>query len=215
MIKKIKNDKTLLILSIIIVVVAILLVSRIAYAFLTMRVNDVISKVHLNSDLVDELKFKIGNPLSLDITTNSLKEGEPAVMVSSTNQVTLKANESDNQASYTYYVYIDIPENTFEYTKNTDTPELLLKVTGPDGEVTSLSGLEYKTQNEISGFDITTHQGLIEVAANFPITSNSSMTNTIQEWTFNLYYLNLDHDQSANYGNHIKTRIGLTKNQAK
>ena len=208
-IKKIKSNKFLYILSVLIVGVFLALIFRITYAFLAPIINEAQSNIAIKGDTVDEFKLKVGNPLKLDATPTTLKENGTNYVTSTTATASLKANSTKNTATYNYYLYFQIENNTFTYTDGS-TPEIILTVSNPNGEeITSIDGLTYGTFNGVSGFDITTQSGLFNIANNYQITSNSSTTATIHEWTITLTYLNQAYDQSGNFGKSMEVGVLL------
>ena len=210
-IKKIKSNKFLYILSVLIVGVFFILIARVTYAFLAPIINNAQTNIVIKSDTVDEFKLKVGNPLKLDATPTTLKENGTNYTTSTTATASLKANSTKNTATYNYYLYFQIENNTFTYTSGT-TPEIILTITNPNGEeVTSIEGLTYGTFNGVSGFDVTTQSGLFNIANNYSITSNSSTTATIHEWTVTLTYLNQAYDQSGNFGKSMGVNVYLQK----
>ena len=103
----------------------------------------------------------------------------------------------------------------------------------------SFEGLNYVTVDEISGFDITESEGLITILSNKEIETTSKeklykawlstlfATNVAVavvlslwfplsfpkfSWFATMTYLNLDVDQSANYGKKLNTNIVISKN---
>ena len=214
-IKKIKSNKFLYILSVLIVGVFFILIARVTYAFLAPIINSAQTNIVIKGDTVDEFKLKVGNPLKLDATPTTLKENGTNYTTSTTATASLKANSTKNTATYNYYLYFQIENNTFTYTSGT-TPEIILTITNPNGEeVTSISGLTYGTFNGVSGFDVTTQNGLFSIANNYQITSNSSTTATIHEWTITLTYLNQAFDQSGNFGKSMEVGVLLQKEKMK
>ena len=210
-IKKIKSNKFLYILSVLIVGVFFILIARVTYAFLAPIINNAQTNIVIKGDTVDEFKLKVGNPLKLDATPTTLKENGTNYTTSTTATASLKANSTKNTATYNYYLYFQIENNTFTYTSGT-TPEIILTITNPNGEeVTSIEGLTYGTFNGVSGFDVTTQSGLFNIANNYIITSNSSTTATIHEWTVTLTYLNQAYDQSGNFGKSMGVNVYLQK----
>lgn len=210
-IKKIKSNKFLYILSVLIVGVFFILIARVTYAFLAPIINNAQTNIVIKGDTVDEFKLKVGNPLKLDATPTTLKENGTNYTTSTTATASLKANSTKNTATYNYYLYFQIENNTFTYTSET-TPEIILTITNPNGEeVTSIEGLTYGTFNGVSGFDVTTQNGLFNIANNYSITSNSSTTATIHEWTITLTYLNQAYDQSGNFGKSMEVGVLLQK----
>ena len=214
-INKIKNNKVLSILSVLIIGLFFILVTRITYAYLAPVINDAQTNVVGSTDTVDDFKFELGNPLKINATPTTLKENGTNYTTSTTAKALLKANSTKNTATFNYYVYFQIKSNTFIYSDGS-TPEIILTVTSPNGdEITSIDGLTYGTFNGVSGFDITTKKGLFNIANNHEITSNSSTTYTTQSWTIKITYLNLSIDQSANFGNSMGVNVYITKNEKK
>ena len=63
LINRIKNNKLLYFLGVLIIGLLIILIVRITYAYLGASINEAKGNITLNSDDVDELKFDIGDPL--------------------------------------------------------------------------------------------------------------------------------------------------------
>ena len=214
-INKIKNNKILSILSVLIIGLFFILVTRITYAYLAPVINDAQTNVVGSTDTVDDFKFELGKPLKINATPTTLKENGTNYTTSTTAKALLKANSTKNTATFNYYVYFQIASNTFTYSDGS-TPEIILTVTSPNGdEITSIDGLTYGTFNGVSGFDITTKKGLFNIANNHEITSNSSTTYTTQSWAIKITYLNLSIDQSTNFGNSMGVNVYITKNEKK
>ena len=212
-IKKIKSNKLLSILSVLIIGVFFILIARVTYAYLAPVFNSAKTDVMGSSDTVDDFKFELGNPLKIDATPTTLKENGTNYVTSTTAKALLKANSTKKTATYNYYVYLQIASNTFTYSDGS-TPEIILTVTNPNGdEITSIDGLTYGTFNGVSGFDVTTKEGTFNIANNHEITSNSSTTYTTQSWNITLTYLNLSIAQSANFGNSMGVNVYITKNE--
>ena len=212
-IKKIKSNQVLYVLSILIIGILLLLIARITYAYLAPRIQSALGNVTTISDTVDDFKLELGQPLSLNATSTTLPESGSNLVVTSTEIAKLKANSTKKTANYNYYLYLQITNNTFKYSDGT-TPEIILTITDPNGnEITSLDNLTYGTYNGVSGFDVTTAKGLFAIANNYEITSNSSTTYTEHDWNITLTYLNLNIDQSGNYGNSFETKLYLQKEE--
>ena len=214
-IKRIKDNQALYVLSILIIGILLLLIVRITYAYLAPRIQSALGNVTTISDTVDDFKLELGRPLSLNATSTTLPESGSNLVVTSTEIAKLKANSTKKTANYNYYLYLQITNNTFKYSDGT-TPEIILTITDPNGnEITSLDNLTYGTYNGVSGFDVTTKTGLFAIANNYEITSNSSTTYTEHDWNITLTYLNLNIDQSGNYGNSFETKLYLQKEEMK
>ena len=101
-----------------------------------------------------------------------------------------------NTVNATYNAYLDLTTNTFIYTSEEKTPEVLINIYDPEGnEITTIENLEYVTVGDVSGFDITTKNGFFLVSSDYAISTTST---TVQTWQIKLTYLNLDTDQSLN-----------------
>ena len=210
---KIKKNKLLYFLGVLIIGVFIVLIVRVTYAFLGANINEARENVVVDSDTTDNLQFSIGDPLVINATPTTLPENGANLVDESVATATLLANSTNDTAEYSYYVYFTISNNTFTYTDGS-TPEIILTVTGPDGNpVTNIEGLTYGTFNGVAGFDVTTQNGKFTVASNYAITASSSTDATKHDWTFTLTYLNLSFDQSGNYGNSMTTEISMTKEE--
>ena len=212
---KIKKNKLLYFLGVLIIGVFIILIVRVTYAFLGANINEARENVVVDSDTTDNLQFSIGDPLVINATPTTLPENGANLVDESVATATLLANSTNDTAEYSYYVYFTISNNTFTYTDGS-TPEIILTVTDPEGNpVTNIDGLTYGTFNGVSGFDVTTQNGKFTVASNYAITASSSTDATKHDWTFTLTYLNLSFDQSGNYGNSMTTEISMTKEEMK
>ena len=211
-INRIKNDKVLFFLSILIIGVFLVLVIRVTYSYLAAYINEARESATLSSDTVDEFKFIEGDKLDLNVTPTTLPEGGGNYSQSTTYKASLLANSTNNSAEESYYVYFNITENTLQYIEE-GSPEVILSVFQGETEITNIDGLTYGTYNGVAGFDITTITGLYTIASDYAITSNSSENATIQDWTFTLTYLNQSYDQSANYGNKMNVEFIMTKEE--
>ena len=122
----------------------------------------------------------------------------------------LTANNKTNTATEHYYMYLNISENTFTYTQNESTPELLLTIKDTSGnEITSITSLTYKTVTDgkgasISGFDITTKSGVITLFDNREITTTSSKT---EEWNITVTFVNYNANQTGNAGKSFNAKL--------
>ena len=128
--------------------------------------------IKINANTVDTFNFAIGNPLSINLNQENFASGKGNQTGSTYAKAILTANNKTNSATNKYYLYLNISDNTFVYSQNKDTPEILLTIKdGNNTELTSVIGLTYKTVtdgkgNTISGFDITNKNGLITILNN-------------------------------------------------
>lgn len=164
----------------------------------------------VTSDTVDLLKFEISKDITLNPTQFNVVEGGSDLSDSAVGSAILRANSTNDNATYNYYVYFQINSNNYIYTTDYEKPEIILTITGPTGSpITSVDGLTYV--ESLGGFDITTKSGLFKIAELYEIVSNSSTQDTIQDWTFTVTFINLDTNQAENGGKTLEAEIILSK----
>ena len=196
---EIKNEKKVLVLSFLGVITLIAVVVGATYAYFQAQGGGT-GNININAQTAttDNLSFQVGSAISLTANQEDFYQGAENKSGETFARATLTANNATNNATRNYYVYLNIESNDFEYTTVDKQAEILLKVTDPDGaEVTTLGSLERKTSGGVTGFDITTSQGLITIADNYEIVSTGTET---QEWQVEVIFANLDSDQNANTG---------------
>ena len=210
-----KSKKQALILSIVAVVTLIALVVGATFAYFKAQGGTGSStEVKVTTYTTDMLTFTTGNAISLYADQSSFGQEKGSLSGETFAKATLVANNKTNEATDNYYVYFNIENNTFKYTLGNDKPELILTVTGPDGsEVTSLPGLTYKTVQDrenksISGFDVTTTNGLITIANKKTITATP---NAEEQYTLKLTFVNYEGDQTANATSSLSAKVMIQK----
>ena len=170
--------------------------------------------VKINANTVDTLSFETGSAISLALDQTSFAQGTGNKTGSTFAKAMLTANNKTNSATEHYYLYLNISSNTFTYTQNESTPEILLTIKdGSNNEITSISGLTHKTVSDasgasITGFDITNKSGLITLFDNREITTTSNKT---EEWNVTVTFVNYDADQSANAGKSFSAILMVQK----
>ena len=209
------NKKQALILSIVAVVTLIALVVGATYAYFKAQGGTGSStEVKVTTYTTDMLTFTTGSAISLYADQSSFGSDKGSLSGETFAKATLVANNKTNEATDNYYVYFNIENNTFKYTLGEDKPELILTVTGPDGnEVTELSGLTYKTVRDrenksITGFDVTTTNGLITVANKKTITATP---NAEEQYTLKLTFVNYEGDQTENATSSLSAKVMIQK----
>ncbi len=196
------------------VVVLTLLIVTIGFtvAYFTANITgDGTSNVTLSTENAAILEFiNDEDGLSINATMSTFTE-ENGNNLSDTITTSAKLT-AESSYSDTYYMYFNISENTFMYTQDENTPELILKITDGDGvEITEIEGLNYYSNYEcVSGFDITTKTGIFEILTeqNISVIGNSS---TKQDWNFTLYFINLDANQNDNAGQTFVSEVIMQK----
>lgn len=150
------------------------------------------------------LTYTISDSATIHINENNFYEGAGNIVNETTGTVTLV---SDDAYTTGYVASFYIEGNTFEYVTADETSEILLIVTTPDGTVYTgdIDGLEYETVTvdgeTYKGYDITSANGLFVIADKYYISTTVGSLETVQEWSAEVVYLNLDEDQTANQGN--------------
>ncbi len=196
-------------------VIAIAILSVIAIGFTVAYFQGQIgagatANVTVTAKTTDVLTFSKGSDINVTATQSNFGSGAGNRTGSTTATATLLANNDTNSATNTYNVYLFIQSNSFTYTTSpTNTPELMLTITNPNNQaVTSLTGLTYTTSGGVSGFDVTTKSGLIQIASNYSITSTGTKTDT---WNVTVTFVNLNSDQQFNTGKTFEGRIIIQK----
>ena len=210
-----KNKKQALILSIVAVATLIALVVGATYAYFQAQGGTGKSTdVKVTTYTTDMLTFTTGNAISLYADQSSFGSNKGSLSGETFAKATLVANNKTNEATDNYYVYFNIENNTFKYTLGNDKPELILTVTGPDGsEVTEISGLTHTTVQDrenksISGFDVTTTNGLITIANKKTITATP---NAEEQYTLKLTFVNYEGDQTENATSTLSAKVMIQK----
>ena len=210
------NKKQALILSIVAAVTLIALVVGATYAYFKAQGGTGSStEVKVTTYTTDMLTFTTGNAISLYADQSSFGSDKGSLSGETFAKATLVANNKTNEATDNYYVYFNIENNTFKYTLGEDKPELILTVTGPDGnEVTEISGLTHITVQDrenksISGFDVTTINGLITIANKKTITATTVAKE--EQYTLKLTFVNYEGDQTENASSGLSAKVMIQK----
>ena len=193
---------------------AILIVGA-TYAYLTEQtVTGKMTDINVTTYTTDVFTFATGDAISLSADQTSFGSDKGSLSGETFAKATLVANNKTNTATDNYYVYFNIENNTFKYTLGEDKPELILTVTGPNGEITELPGLSYKTVQDrenktIKGFDVTTRNGFIIIANKKTI---SATPEAEEQYTLKLTFVNYEGDQTANATSTLSAKVMIQKN---
>ena len=206
-----ENKKQAIILSVVAIVALLSLILGATYAYFQASGNSGSStNVNVTTYTSDLLTFEIGDDIAVYADQTSFASGKGNATGSTYAKATLVANNKTNEATKNYYVYLNISENTFTYTQNESTPELLLTIKDTSGnEITSITGLTHKTVTDgkgasISGFDITTKSGVITLFDNREITANPTKT---EEWNITVTFVNYNANQTGNAGKSFNAKL--------
>ena len=206
-----ENKKQAIILSVVAIVTLLSLILGATYAYFQASGNSGSStNVNVTTYTSDLLTFEIGDDIAVYADQISFASGKGNATGSTYAKATLVANNKTNEATKNYYVYLNISENTFTYTQNESTPELLLTIKDTSGnEITSITSLTHKTVTDgkgasISGFDITTKSGVITLFDNREITATPTKT---EEWNITVTFVNYNANQTGNAGKSFNAKL--------
>ena len=206
-----KSKKQAIILSVIASIALLVLIVGATYAYFQASGGTGTSaNLRVTTYTTDVFNFEVGNDISIYADATSFASGKGNAVGSTFAKAILSANNKTNTATKYYYLYLNISKNTFTYTQNEDTPEILLTIKDDAGnEITSINDLTYKTVTDgkgatIKGFDITTGIGLITLLNNKEITASPQKTDT---WNVTVTFINYDKDQSKNAGKSFNAKL--------
>ena len=209
-----ENKKTKII-SIGAVVALALTVITATYAYFNAQVGDpAVADIKVNANTVDTFTFSNGNAISFSINQDNFASGKGNQTGSTYASAMLTANNKTNTATEHYYLYLNIENNTFTYSINTNTPEIIMTVKNSVGnEVTDISTLNHvivtgANGDQVSGYDITNKNGLITLFNNREITTTSSKE---EKWNITITFVNYDENQNANAGKNMSAKVMIQK----
>ena len=209
-----ENKKTKIISIVALVALALTLITATFAYFQAQTGEGSQTDIKINASTVDTFTFETGSAISLTMDQESFASGKGNATGTTFAKAILTANNKTNTATDNYNLFLNISDNNFKYTDSATYPELLLTIKdGSNNEITSISGLEYKTVTDgkgttVKGFDITTKTGLITLLSNRSITTTSSKTDT---WNITIKFVNYDKDQSANAGKSFSGQVLISK----
>ena len=209
-----ENRKTKIISVVAIVALALTVITA-TYAYFNAQVGDpAAADVKINANTVDTFTFASGSAISFSINQDNFASGKGNQTGSTYASATLTANNKTNTATERYYLYLNIENNTFTYSINESTPEIIMTVTDSSGtEVTDISTLNHVIVTgangaQVSGYDITNKNGLITLFNNREITTTSSKE---ERWNIKVTFVNYDKNQSANAGKSMSAKVMIQK----
>ena len=214
-----KNKKQAIILSVVASIALLVLIVGATYAYFQASGGTGTSaNLRVTTYTTDVFNFEVGNDISIYADATSFASGKGNASGNTFAKAILTANNKTNTATEHYYLYLNISNNTFIYTQNESTPELLLTITDASGNaVTDITSLAYKTVTDgkgasISGYDITNKSGLITLLNNKEITASPTKTD---EWNITVTLVNYDKDQSNNMGKKFNAKLMIQKEKIK
>ena len=212
-----ENQKTKIISIASIIALALTLVTATFAYFMAQTGEGKSTDIKINANTVDTLTFEAESAISLNLNQENFASGKGNQTGTTFAKAMLTANNKTNTATEHYYMYLNISENTFTYTQDANTPEILLTIKDTSGnEIKSITGLTYKTNvtdgkgASISGFDITTKTDLITLFDNREITTTSSKT---EEWNITVTFVNYNANQAGNAGKSFSSKVMIQKEE--
>ncbi|MEG0794427.1 MAG: hypothetical protein RSF02_00210 [Bacilli bacterium] len=207
------NEKKSLVFTVIAVATFATAIVGATFAYFTAQAGaGASSNVNITTKTTDSLTFNAGTAINIIATQANFASGLGNLEGSTTAKASLRANNGNNSASYTYNLYLDIASNNFAYTVNANTPELLLTITDPSNQpLTTVTGLTYKTVGSASGFDITNKTGKILLVSDYNIASTTALTE--QTWTVKVTFINLSSDQQGNTNKTFNSTLKIQKDK--
>ena len=205
-----ENKKTKIISIVAIVALALTVVTA-TYAYFQAQTGEGSqTDIKINANTVDTFTFATGSQISFTLDQDSFASGKGNQSGSTFASAKLTANNKTNTATEHYYLYLNISDNTFTYSINESTPEIIMTVTDSSGnEVTNISTLNHVivtgvNGTQVSGYDITNKNGLITLFNNREITTTSSKE---EKWNIKVTFVNYDASQNANAGKSMNAKV--------
>ena len=212
-----ENKKQPIILSGVAIVALLALIIGATYAYFRASGNSGSNTdINVTTYTLDLLSFEMGSDIKINADQTSFASGKGNATGSTFAKAILTANNKTNTATKNYYMYLNISNNTFTYTQNENTPELLLTITDVSGNaITSITGLTYKTVidgkgTSVSGFDITTKSGLLTLFDNREITASPTKT---EEWNVTVTFVNYNVNQTGNAGKSFNAKLMIQQEE--
>ena len=213
------EKKKPIILSVIALLALVALVVGATFAYFQAQVGEGKSAdVVVKSYTVDTFTFATGSQISLNLDQDNFASGKGNITGSTYASATLTANNKTNTATEHYYLYLNIENNTFTYSINESTPEIIMTITDNAGtEVTDITGLTHTSVTDangtqVSGYDITNKNGIITLFNNREITTTSTKE---ERWNVKVTFVNYDASQNANAGKSMSAKVMIQKEEEK
>ena len=213
-----ENQKTKIISIASIIALALTLVTATFAYFMAQTGEGKSTDIKINASTVDTFTFEAGSALNLNLNQDNFASGKGNQTGTTFAKAMLTANNKTNTATEHYYMYLNISNNTFTYSIDNNTPEILLSIKdSSNNEITTLTGLTYKTVTDgkgasIKGFDITNKKGLVTILNNREITTTSTKT---EEWNVTVTFVNYNSNQAGNAGKNFSAKLMIQKEEYK
>ena len=194
-----------------------LLVVGVTYAYFQNQYGSASNAdVNVTTYTTDVLTFTTGDDINLEADQTTFGKDKGSVSGTTYASALLTANNKTNKAVEHYYLYLNIENNTFTYSVQDNKPELIMTITDKGGnEVKNIEGLTYtevtdRTNKKISGYDITTKNGLVTIFNNREIIAEPKAED---KWNITITFVNYEADQNANTGKVLSAKLMIQKNE--
>ena len=212
---------TLAIIFLLILVVVALLIGNFTYSYVGADLSDDVTTTGETTASGDTIIFSSGNTLTLQATTDNFNAISNSLTDTTNPSARLIASSKTNNASSTYNAGIKILDNTYTYSTEDHTAEVILTVRDDTGAIITTSSDNKLTYTEvtdargskISGFDITGMTGAFNIVTNHAINTTSSTTGTTQTWEFTVTFVNYTYDQSINENASMEMEVVLQRDE--
>ena len=208
-----KNKKAIT-LSVIASLILLSLIIGATYAYFQASGGDGTSaNLRVTTYTTDIITFEVGSNINIETNATLFSQGKGNASGTTFARATLTANNKTHSATENYNLFLNVSDNTFVYSVDTNTPELILTIKDKsNNEVTSIEGLTYKAVTDgkgttIKGFDITNKNGLLALF-NKDITTTST---TVEEWNATVTFVNYNKDQTKNAGKKFDAQLIISK----
>lgn len=203
--KENSNVKKYLLLLVVIIIITIIGYSFAYYVMELQGENK--SEVKVEIGVIASLFYSTTGTLSIEANSQNFYEGAGNLSSSSEASALLTA---EPEIIYNYTMSLNVEKNDFEYTTVSEEPELILTITGSDGEVIkSIDGLNYVDLGTVKGFDITNiNPGKYNIVKYHEIEVEAGSETKKDDYKIELTFINLSTDQ---YENTQKTFVAEIK----
>ena len=137
-----KNTK---IVSMIAIIALVLTVVTATYAYFQAQTGEGSqADIKINANTVDTLSFETSSSLAFTADQDTFANGKASLSDTTFAKAILTANNKTNSATNNYNLYLNISDNNFTYTQDTNTPELLLQITDATNSTDNATEYEAK-----------------------------------------------------------------------
>ncbi|MDE6285307.1 MAG: hypothetical protein K2M17_06130 [Bacilli bacterium] len=203
------DKKNTLLLTVIAVATLLVAVVGATFAYFTAQTGEGQSApIKVTTATNDTLEYGSFDPINISATQQNFGQGEGNRIGTTSGQVTLKAN-TETATEYCYTASIDVTENTFGYTTEAHTPELIFTATKNSTNIFTnydITTIKVGNASAENGLRIPTTAG----GTNYIHVISANAGQTVNDaWSATVQFVNLDSDQEANTGKSFKASLNF------